>query len=169
MVKSMNIGPALLLGALIFICGCDQKAEETPVAEVEAPVETAPVPDAVPVATSASEAQIKLRLQNLPNEAREYVSRRAGCNHWGGEPLWEGTDAQSKAAAEARKAQIENAWAELRCEQLDADKAKLKECYKSMVGVSELLDMSDDWGAGDDYIHYLASLAPAPTVLPACL
>ena len=54
-----------------------------------------------------------------PQEVRDFVQRRTDCNHWAGE---EGYDA-------ARRAEINAAYAKLRCAALEADAAALKARY----------------------------------------
>ncbi|RZJ04042.1 MAG: hypothetical protein EON89_09245 [Brevundimonas sp.] len=54
-----------------------------------------------------------------PTDVFDYVSRALSCQHWGGE---EGYDAE-------RRAQIEAAWADARCDAIEADGAALKTKY----------------------------------------
>lgn len=56
---------------------------------------------------------------NPAQDVTDYVARRAGCNHWGGE---EGTDAP-------RRAEINRAMTGLKCGQIDQDEAALLRRY----------------------------------------
>lgn len=66
----------------------------------------------------------------LPTDVFDLVGRWAMCGHWGGE---EGYDAD-------RRAEIEDALKELRCDALDADTEALKAKYPDRPSIQTLLD-----------------------------
>lgn len=72
-----------------------------------------------------------------PTAVFDYVSRRLGCDHFGGE---EGYDAE-------RRAQIAAAVAELRCDALDADAADLKRRHADSPRLLALIARAEAGGA----------------------
>ena len=69
-----------------------------------------------------------------PQEVLDFVKRRADCNHWAGE---EGYDAP-------RRAEINAAYAKLRCATLAADEAALKARFSGNEAVQKLLARAPD-------------------------
>jgi hypothetical protein len=55
----------------------------------------------------------------LPPEVLAFIDRTEACLHWGGEEPYD----------EARKAEIEAAWKDLRCDDLKADHAEMRRRY----------------------------------------
>ncbi len=55
----------------------------------------------------------------LPADVEAYVTRRRGCNHWGGEDAYD----------EARARKITAAVKALRCDTIEADEARLRRRY----------------------------------------
>jgi hypothetical protein len=66
----------------------------------------------------------------VQQDVRDFLQRRTDCNHWAGE---EGYDA-------ARRAEINAAYAKLRCAALDADEAALKRRYDNLPALLKLLE-----------------------------
>ena len=52
---------------------------------------------------------------SLPTSVQEYISRKRECNHWGGEDAYD----------DDRKSQIEKAFTELKCHEIDNEKSAL--------------------------------------------
>ncbi|HJR56264.1 MAG TPA: hypothetical protein VJ798_06775 [Rhizomicrobium sp.] len=69
-----------------------------------------------------------------PQEVLDFVKRRTDCNHWAGE---EGYDA-------ARRAEINTAYAKLRCATLQTDEAALKARYSGNEVVQKALARAND-------------------------
>lgn len=104
---------------------------------------TIPMILALLLAASTAQAQtyqqeLHALTRGLPQSVRDFIDRRANCNHWMGE---EGYDA-------ARRAQINNAYDTLRCATLAADEAALKRRYVGNLLVIRALDRSRGWLAG---------------------
>jgi hypothetical protein len=78
--------------------------------------------------------------RGLPTEVRDFIDRRANCNHWLGEEAY---DAE-------RRAEILAALTELRCElsALANDEAVLKGRYAKNPDVLKALAISRDWSPG---------------------
>jgi len=66
----------------------------------------------------------------LPPEVRDFIQRAEGCQHWAGE---EGYDA-------ARRAEINAAYARLRCAALEKDAAALKARHSGNAAARKALD-----------------------------
>lgn len=81
------------------------------------------------------EARVQRELKAVPFAVRDFLERRAGCNHWGGE---EGYDAE-------RAAQIAEAAHKLRCRQIEADEKRIKRQYTKSRRVRWLLATTRDW------------------------
>ena len=104
---------------------------------------TMPMILALLLAASAAQAQtyrqeLNALTRGLPLPVRDFIDRRANCNHWMGE---EGYDP-------ARRAQINDAYDRLRCAALGADEAALKRRYVGNLLVLRALDRSRGWLAG---------------------
>lgn len=69
----------------------------------------------------------------LPADAQAYVTRRRGCNHWGGEDAYD--EARGREIAAAAKA--------LRCDAVDADEARLRRRYGKDPAVLKAFDRAD--------------------------
>jgi hypothetical protein len=69
-----------------------------------------------------------------PQEVLDFVKRRTDCQHWTGE---EGYDA-------ARRAEINAAYARLRCATLEADEAALKVRHGGNTAVQQALQRRPD-------------------------
>ena len=64
-----------------------------------------------------------------PGDVADYMQRRAGCNHWGGEDPYDA----------ARRAEIHAAMTELRCSHVDADEKALRtKCATSPAAISAI-------------------------------
>jgi hypothetical protein len=134
----------------------------------QAPAENANTSGAaVPAAEEPSEEDKKRmkELAALPGEIRDYMMRRAGCNHWMSEP-W--PDDDKDEASRDRRAQIEEAIKEMRCEQLDEEKLALAKCYADIPRVRLWLDVAGSWFSGDPMVEYLGALPHAPAPEKAC-
>ena len=70
----------------------------------------------------------------ISKEVRDFLQRRMECQHWAGE---EGYDA-------ARRAEINAAYARLRCAVLEADETDLKKRYDGNVVVQQALKRAPD-------------------------
>ena len=81
------------------------------------------------------ETRVQRELKAVPFAVRDFLERRAGCNHWGGE---EGYDAE-------RAAQIAEAAHKLRCRQLDGAEKRIKRQYAKSRRVRWLLAATRDW------------------------
>lgn len=81
------------------------------------------------------EQRVQRELKAVPIAVRDFLERRAGCNHWGGE---EGYDAE-------RAAQIAAAARKLRCRQIEADEKRIKRRYAKSRRVRWLLATTRDW------------------------
>lgn len=81
------------------------------------------------------EGRVRREMRAAPRPVREFLVRRAGCNHWGGE---EGYDAE-------RAAQIAEAARKLRCNWIDLDERRLKRRYAKSARVIWLLKTTRDW------------------------
>jgi hypothetical protein len=64
-------------------------------------------------------------------EVRDFLQRRTDCQHWAGE---EGYDA-------ARRAEINAAYAKLRCATLETDEAALKTRYSGNAALRQALEL----------------------------
>ena len=78
-------------------------------------------------------------LRSLPPAVREFVERRAGCNHWAGEPPYD----------QERAAEIRSALSEGRCADLLKDEAALKRQYMTDRMVLNVLEASRGWLADE--------------------
>lgn len=81
------------------------------------------------------ESRVRREMRAAPRPVREFLVRRAGCNHWGGE---EGYDAE-------RAAQISEAARKLRCNWIDLVERRLKRRYAKSSRVIWLLKTTRDW------------------------
>jgi Spy/CpxP family protein refolding chaperone len=70
---------------------------------------------------------------NLPGPVKDFVERRQECDHWMGEEPYD----------QARRAQIEDAIADLRCQALDQDERKLRQRYAASPEALQALDDTD--------------------------
>jgi hypothetical protein len=77
-------------------------------------------------------------LRGLPAEVRDFIDRRANCNHWFGENGYD----------EPRRAQIQSALNELRCADLERDEVALKRRYAKSPAVLTGLETSKEWSPG---------------------
>ena len=82
-----------------------------------------------------TEAQVQRELKSAPHAIRDFLERRAGCNHWAGEEPY---DAE-------RAAYIAKAVRELRCRQIEADEKLIKRRYAKSRCVLWLLKTTRDW------------------------
>ena len=73
----------------------------------------------------------------LPADAQALVTRRAACEHWGGEDAYDA----------ARSRQIVAAVKRLRCEAIEADEARLRRRYRDDPTTLRALDPASE---GDD-------------------
>lgn len=71
---------------------------------------------------------------DLPADAKAYVTRRMGCNHWGGEDAYDA----------ARGREIGEAVKSLRCDAVEADGQRLRRRYKRQPDVLKTLDQTPD-------------------------
>jgi hypothetical protein len=78
--------------------------------------------------------QVSAPSQTPSQEVRDFLQRRTDCRHWAGE---EGYDA-------ARRAEINAAYAKLRCAALEADAAALKARYSADKAVQQALRRAPD-------------------------
>ena len=77
---------------------------------------------------------LRARVDAAPADVRDAIERRAGCNHFGGEV---GYDAE-------RRAMIERALREARCDTIEADIAALRRRHSGDRAVLRLLDETAD-------------------------
>ena len=82
--------------------------------------------------------QLDTLTRGLPQPVRDFIDRRANCNHWMGE---EGYDA-------ARRAEINRSYDRLRCAALAVDEQRLKRRYVGNRLVWRALERSRDWTPG---------------------
>ena len=71
---------------------------------------------------------------DLPADAKAYVTRRMGCNHWGGEDAYDA----------ARGREIGKAVRSLRCETVEADGRRLRRRYRRQPDVLKTLDQTHE-------------------------
>ena len=71
---------------------------------------------------------------DLPADAKAYVTRRMGCNHWGGEDAYDA----------ARGREIGEAVRSLRCDTVEADGRRLRRRYRRQPDVLKTLDRTHD-------------------------
>lgn len=77
-------------------------------------------------------------VRDLPADVREFIDRRANCNHWFGEEPYD----------QERRAEILAALNELRCMTLDIDEAALKSRHSGNDAVFRILELSRGWSPG---------------------
>lgn len=85
--------------------------------------------------TTPTEAQVQRELRLVPQPVRDFLERRAGCNHWAGEEPY---DAE-------RAAYIAKAVRKLRCRRIEADERQIKRRYAKSRRVRWLLATTRDW------------------------
>jgi len=69
----------------------------------------------------------------LPANVIDYVERRGGCNHWGGEEPY----------SKERRKEIDEGARRLRCDRIDADERKLRRKYADRPDVLRVIDAAD--------------------------
>ncbi len=74
------------------------------------------------------------RVEAAPRDVREFVMRRAGCNHFLGEDPY----------GDERRRQLAEALRDLRCDRLEADGRAIQKRYRHKADVVELLDATKD-------------------------
>lgn len=82
-----------------------------------------------------TEARVQRELKAVPHVVRDFLERRAGCNHWAGEEPY---DAE-------RAAYIAKAVRDLRCRRIEADEHQIKRRYAKSRRVRWLLAATRDW------------------------
>ncbi len=83
----------------------------------------------------AADARAHRELRAAPLAVRDFISRRAGCNHWGGEEPYDAD----------RAAQIAAAVRELRCHDIEADERRIKRKYVKSRRLQWLMAATRDW------------------------
>ncbi len=76
--------------------------------------------------------------RNMPDDVREFIDRRAQCNHWNGEEPYD----------TERSAQIAAAESSLRCLAVEPDEKVLRQRYGRNRDILKALDVSRDWTPG---------------------
>ena len=89
---------------------------------------------ALALAAHTSVADLRVRVEAQPRRVREFVERRAMCNHWLGEEPYDA----------ARRREIERAIRSLRCGVLDSDEASLRSRYARKPATLAILDETAD-------------------------
>ena len=92
---------------------------------------------AVPDINGTYEQQLAA-VASLPRDIRDFIDRRANCNHWLGEEPY---DAE-------RRAEIQFALMALSCADLSKDENSLKSRYSRSEPVLKALIISKDWSPG---------------------
>jgi diadenosine tetraphosphatase ApaH/serine/threonine PP2A family protein phosphatase len=80
------------------------------------------------------EAALRARVAAQPESVQDFIGRRAGCNHWGGEP----------DEMRERRLQIQRAMRELRCDTIDGEGIFLRRYFASRPDTIALLDETRD-------------------------
>ena len=91
-----------------------------------------------PALATPYDDQLAILTRGLPKNVRNFIDRRANCNHWAGEEPY---DAE-------RKAQIEAATNQLRCGSLEKDEATLSRRYSKNGRALKALRASKDLTPG---------------------
>ena len=86
-------------------------------------------------AMDAADARAHRELRAAPIAVRDFISRRAGCNHWGGEEPYDAD----------RAAQIAAALRKLRCDRIEADERRIKRKYAKSRRLQWLMAATRDW------------------------
>jgi hypothetical protein len=84
------------------------------------------------------ETEFSALTQGLPKEIRDFIDRRANCNHWYGEYPYD----------EERKEQIAAALMVLQCDRLRKDERLLHRRYIRNDTAIKALEVSKDWSPG---------------------
>ena len=85
-------------------------------------------------APDAEVAALRARVARQPPSVREFVARRAECNHWAGEESYDA----------ARRAEIERALAGLRCATIDGEAIFLARHFANRPDILALLEETKD-------------------------
>ena len=76
------------------------------------------------------------RVAEAPDDVEDFIIRRAGCNHFWGE---------IGSGFAPREEEVQRALAELRCDSLEGEEARLLEKYSSDEELWQLIDETSDY------------------------
>ena len=115
-VRSLHrFGTALLL--MVSLAACEQAAVAPGPVEVPAPSGVMAAPAPAPQAVDEDPPLLADLRRDMPPDVSDVIRRAVVCNHWAGEEPYDNE----------RRARINLAVQTLRCRELDADQAALRE------------------------------------------
>ena len=88
----------------------------------------------VAVALSSELDELKIRVGAAPRPVREFIIRRAECNHFMGEEAYD----------RARARELQKAVRKLRCGELSADEKRIRRRFATQQMIGELLKCTKD-------------------------
>ncbi len=121
---------ALLL--MVPLAACEQAAVVPGPVEAPVPPEAVAAPAPAPQAVDEDPPMLAALRNGMPPDVSDFIRRAVVCNHWAGEEPYD----------DERRAQINRAVQTLRCREIDADQAALREQYQGNEDVLRRIHQS---------------------------
>lgn len=127
----LRVAPVPTLLTVALLAGCDQALDPpSPAVKAEAALPVAETPE--PQVVDDDPPALAALRKDMPPDVSDFIRRAVICNHWAGEEPYD----------EDRRAQIAAAVGTLRCRELDADQALLRDRYAADPDVLRRLSLS---------------------------